>query len=549
MKEPDGAGSTRIDSAERALRADRHGAARAASTWACGSTATACPAPTRPPPARTPSSSCRSAPLDRDLLARTVDRLEPLGETPIGLSLQQAAADLPDGVPGTVILVSDGEDECFPDLGPEPCAVTRDLVAQGVDLRLETIGLQVEPAGAEQLRCMAEAGGGEFTSVEDAGLLAEAIAAAQNRSLRTFEVRGEPGERRPVAHRRDPAGARDVHRQHPRRGDAVVRGRRPRGRRGHRPLDHPDRRRAHRRRARPGVVGRRDRAGRPSRRGTASPRGQATTLALSTGPADGSRSPFGAVRAPGRVLPVPAHGRLPGRGSTTRSSSRSSTAPSPSAEASRRRPAERRRAVARPVRGRPTARSAEQRAPRADVDLPAAPGRGRRGRACSSLLLALAVAAGGGLLWWRRRRAARDGPPPRRPTTEGSAGRPPQLDRDAAAQPPAGERAGRGLERRAHPARASRPARTAAAARSGRPGAPRSRPGAAPDSGDSRATSSEAVMPTPWTLPPGHEQERLGQRAGARACRGPAQVGVGDEHLGHLGARRPRAARRSGTLR
>ncbi|WP_380164499.1 VWA domain-containing protein [Jannaschia sp. R86511] len=191
MKEPDGRGSTRIQAAKDALgqiitalpedldvglRVYGHRVPSADKAAACEDTELAVPV----------------GPLDRDGLRATVDGLEALGETPIGLSLQQAAQDLPEGVPSTVILVSDGADECFTDdLGPEPCEVTKQLIAQGVDLRLETIGLQVEESGAEQLQCMAEAGGGQFTSVEDAGLLAEALAAAQNRALRVFEPRGE----------------------------------------------------------------------------------------------------------------------------------------------------------------------------------------------------------------------------------------------------------------------------------------------------------------------------------------------------------------------
>jgi Ca-activated chloride channel family protein len=132
-------------------------------------------------------------PLDRDRLKGAVAGVQALGETPIGLSLRQAAADLPDGTPGTVILVSDGADECFPDgLGPEPCQVTRELVDAGVDLRVEVVGLQVEPVGREQLACMAEVTGGSFTDVDDIGDLGNALAEAQLRPRRLFEVRGEP---------------------------------------------------------------------------------------------------------------------------------------------------------------------------------------------------------------------------------------------------------------------------------------------------------------------------------------------------------------------
>lgn len=191
MLESDGRGSTRIESAKQALetiitalpedlevglRVYGHRVPSHDEAAACQDTELVVPV----------------GPLDKEALSSTVADLDALGETPIGLSLQEAAGDLPADVPSTIILVSDGADECFPDLGPEPCQVTKDLIASGIDLQLETIGLQVEPAGRSQLECMAAAGGGQFTSVQDAGLLADALAAARVRAARTFEPRGDP---------------------------------------------------------------------------------------------------------------------------------------------------------------------------------------------------------------------------------------------------------------------------------------------------------------------------------------------------------------------
>ena len=410
MKEPDGAGSTRMASAKAAMReivtalpdsldvgmrVYGHRVASADKAAACQDTELAVPV----------------APLDRELLLGTIDRLQPLGETPIGLSLQQAAADLPDGVPATVILISDGEDECFPDLGPEPCAVTRDLIAQGVDLRLETIGLQVAPGGAEQLRCMAEAGGGQFTSVADAGLLAEAIAAAQNRSLRTFQVRGEPVSGGPSLIDATPLTpgtysdsildgetlwfAVDVEED----GEVTARW-------TIRTADVPTDAAL----ALEWSNGATERVAVQALDGIA--RGQATTLALATGPADGSRSPFGAVRESGRyylslrtagfpaevdhefVLEVLDGAEAAATG-TPAALDPASTSPSPAeGEAD---------ATDDPTGADPR--------PTADVALPPPPDGGGGGLVL--LLLALLVAAGGGgFLLWRRRRAAEDVPPP-----------------------------------------------------------------------------------------------------------------------------------------
>ena len=407
MKEPDGAGSTRMASAKAALReivtalpdsldvgmrVYGHRVASADKAAACRDTELVVPV----------------APLERELLLGTIDRLQPLGETPIGLSLQQAAADLPEGVPATVILVSDGEDECFPDLGPEPCAVTRDLVAQGVDLRLETIGLQVAPGGAEQLRCMAEAGGGQFTSVADAGLLAEAIAAAQNRSLRTFQVRGKPVSGGPSLIDATPltpgtytdgildgetlwfavdvgedgeVTARWTVRTADVPTDAAL------------ALEWSD-----------GVA---ERVAVEALDGIA--RGQATTLALATGPADGSRSPFGVVREPGRYyLSLRTAGFPPGvdhefvleilDGAADAATGTGAALDPASAEPS-----------ASPTEDDPG--DAAPPPPPADVALPPPPETGSGGGLVLVLLALLVAVGGGGLLLWRRRRGAADAPP------------------------------------------------------------------------------------------------------------------------------------------
>jgi len=414
MKEPDGTGTTRMASAKSALReivsalpesldvgmrVYGHRVASADKAAACQDSELAVPV----------------APLDRELLLGTIDRLQPLGETPIGLSLQQAAADLPDGVPATVILVSDGEDECFPDLGPEPCAVTRDLIAQGVDLRLETIGLQVAPGGAEQLRCMAEAGGGQFTSVADAGLLAEAIAAAQNRSLRTFKVRGQPVSGGPSLIDATPLTpgtytdsildgetlwfAVDVEED----GEVTARW-------TIRTADVPTDAAL----ALEWSDGATERVAVEALDGIA--RGQATTLALTTGPADGSRSPFGAVRAPGRyylslrtagfppevdhefVLEVLDGAEAAATG-TQAALDPASTSPSPAEDDA-------------DATGDQDGANGADPQPTADVALPPPPDGGSGGGLVLLLLGLLVAAGGGGFLLWRRRRAGEDVPPP-----------------------------------------------------------------------------------------------------------------------------------------
>lgn len=190
MLEPDGQGGTKIDTAKAALRTliDELPAEQQVGLRVYGHRV----------PSRQKAEACQDTeaivpvgPLDRARLRGAVDSFQALGETPIGLTLQQAAADLPGDTSGAIVLVSDGRDECFPELGPEPCQVARDLAAQGVELRIEAIGLQVDDVARGQLECIAAATGGTYVDVTDASRLADELTRAEARARRSFEVRGQ----------------------------------------------------------------------------------------------------------------------------------------------------------------------------------------------------------------------------------------------------------------------------------------------------------------------------------------------------------------------
>jgi len=130
------------------------------------------------------------APLDRGALRRSIAGVTPRGDTPIGASLRAAAKDL-EGAPGrtTIVLVSDGEDNCAP---PQPCDVARDLAAQGLDLRVEAIGFQVGPAARAQLACIAKVTGGSYLDAPDARALTGQLQALSLRAYRDFVPIGAP---------------------------------------------------------------------------------------------------------------------------------------------------------------------------------------------------------------------------------------------------------------------------------------------------------------------------------------------------------------------
>jgi len=110
------------------------------------------------------------APLDRAAIRDAVEGLEASGYTPIGLSLQEAASDLPESGPRSIVLISDGEDTCAP---PDPCRIAEELYGDLFDVRIESVGFLIDAGSAaeQQLRCIAESTGGRYTTVGSADAL------------------------------------------------------------------------------------------------------------------------------------------------------------------------------------------------------------------------------------------------------------------------------------------------------------------------------------------------------------------------------------------
>ncbi|MEV5156996.1 VWA domain-containing protein [Streptomyces sp. NPDC053728] len=131
--------------------------------------------------------------LDRAAMKEAVAGVRPRGDTPIGLSLRQAAEDLP--APSgsavgtrTILLISDGEDNCG---APAPCEVAEQLGRDGVGLRIDTVGFQVEGAARGQLECIAEAGNGRYYDAPDAGALARQLQRAAQLSADGYRLEGD----------------------------------------------------------------------------------------------------------------------------------------------------------------------------------------------------------------------------------------------------------------------------------------------------------------------------------------------------------------------
>ncbi|MDK1473273.1 VWA domain-containing protein [Streptomyces sp. 549] len=187
MAEDDGSGSTRIESARKAVEAvvdalpDGHptGLRLYGSEQESGCTDTRLARPVMK--------------LDRDSLKSAVHAVRPKGDTPTGLALRKAAEDLPEasgqGVGRrTILLVSDGESNCA-DI--DPCEVAEQITEDGVDLRIDTVGFQVGGKARKELECIAEAGHGSYYDAPDAASLARQLQRAGELSAGGYRLSGD----------------------------------------------------------------------------------------------------------------------------------------------------------------------------------------------------------------------------------------------------------------------------------------------------------------------------------------------------------------------
>lgn len=130
---------------------------------------------------------------NRDELRSAVEEYEPYGETPTGYALREAGKDLGGDGPRSIILVSDGEPTCDPD----PCEVARELSADGVDVRIDVVGLSVSGAARETLECVADKGNGTYYDADDADDIVDSLTTSAARAARPFDFSGTAVEGTP----------------------------------------------------------------------------------------------------------------------------------------------------------------------------------------------------------------------------------------------------------------------------------------------------------------------------------------------------------------
>jgi hypothetical protein len=131
-------------------------------------------------------------PINKQQIISIANQANPLGQTPIAYSLEQAAADFPSGdIQPVIILVSDGEESC----GGDPIAVAKALLAKGFKVKINTIGIDVDPAAKAQLESLATTTGGTYKDARDAASLTSSLQQLTQDSLlikKEQSVYGDP---------------------------------------------------------------------------------------------------------------------------------------------------------------------------------------------------------------------------------------------------------------------------------------------------------------------------------------------------------------------
>ncbi len=111
-------------------------------------------------------------PFDQAATASAVKDVTPRGRTPLTEAVRRAAADLAASQgKGAVILVTDGLETC----GGDPCALGRELAANGLDLTAHVVGFDLAAEDTGALQCLAEQTGGNYYPADDAGALRDAL--------------------------------------------------------------------------------------------------------------------------------------------------------------------------------------------------------------------------------------------------------------------------------------------------------------------------------------------------------------------------------------
>ncbi len=113
-------------------------------------------------------------------ITNSVSKINALGKTPLARSAAQAINSLKEsGTKATIILITDGIESCDGNI----CDVVAKAKADGIDFKLHIVGFGLKEAETEQLKCAADAGGGNYYNAADASGLGEGLIEATTQTV------------------------------------------------------------------------------------------------------------------------------------------------------------------------------------------------------------------------------------------------------------------------------------------------------------------------------------------------------------------------------
>ena len=122
--------------------------------------------------------------LNPKAMITMVNRLKPIGKTPLTESVRQAAKNLDyTKQPATIILISDGLENC----GADPCAVAKELEKAGAKFTVHVIGFDIKKEERQALQCLADNTGGRYFAATDANALKRALKASVAETKAAFQ--------------------------------------------------------------------------------------------------------------------------------------------------------------------------------------------------------------------------------------------------------------------------------------------------------------------------------------------------------------------------
>lgn len=102
---------------------------------------------------------------NEEAIAAALTSINPLGKTPLTLSLQRAGNEFGgrETDNNNIVLISDGKATC----GGDPCAAAAKLAASGINVKVHVVGFDISADDQHQLECIADQGKGRYFNAKN----------------------------------------------------------------------------------------------------------------------------------------------------------------------------------------------------------------------------------------------------------------------------------------------------------------------------------------------------------------------------------------------